>query len=501
MRFKRKSGGLRAVLEFGLGAILIAAYTAGVARSQNPAPQSEASEHTIPALMVSDIHFEPFWDPEKAAQLAAAPVKQWKEILAASDSPGRADKFAALEQSCKTRGEDTTYRLFDSSLRAMREHATGARFITVSGDLMSHAFTCKFATVFPTAAPDDYRAFAEKTVGFVVESLRGAFPGIPVYAALGNNDSGCGDYQLDANSDFLSDTGKVITADLRGPERERATQNFAAGGYYSAELPAPMEHTRLLVLDDLFMSRRYQNCAGKDDSAPAAAQIAWLKMQLDEARDRHEKIWVLAHIPPGVDPYSTVTKGKNICKGNPPQMYLSSEALPEAIAEFGDVIKLAIFAHTHMDEVRLLEPAKTDSAKAGAAELGVPVKMVSSISPIDGNNPSFTVARVDPEKGQLEDYRVFVASNQTGIDATWSEEYDFAKTYKEPSFSAPTLLDLIARFDADRGAQSSDSQDYIHNYGAGGTVKLLQLVWPQYVCALQNDEGDAFSSCVCAMKP
>jgi len=451
--------------------------------------------------MVSDIHFEPFWDPDKAVQLANAPVARWKGILAAPDSPGRADKFEAVEQACQTRGEDTTYSLFDSSLRAMREHTAGARFITVSGDLMSHAFTCKFAAVFPKAAPGDYRAFAEKTVEFVVESLRGAFPGVPVFAALGNNDSGCGDYQIDANSEFLADLGKVMTADLRGPERERATQDFAAGGYYSAELPAPMEHTRMLVLDDLFMSRRYQTCAGQDDLAPAAAQIAWLQKQLDEARQHKERVWVLAHIPPGVDPYSTVTKGKNICKGNPPQMYLSSEALPEAIAEFGDVIKLAIFAHTHMDEMRLLEPAKTDPAKADTAELGVPVKMVSSISPIDGNNPSFTVATVDPEKGQLEDYRVFVASNQTGIDATWSEEYDFAKTYKEPSFSAPTLRDLIARFDADRGAQSSDSQDYIHNYGAGGTVKLLQLVWPQYVCALQNDEGDAFSSCVCGMKP
>ena len=498
MRFEQKIGGFRAVLECGLVAVLVAACFAGVARSQNPAPvaQSETSERTIPALMVSDIHFEPFWDPDKTAQLAAFPVAEWKRILAAPDSPGRTDKFAAVEQTCHTRGEDTSYTLFDSSLRAIRDHAAGAKFITVSGDLMSHAFTCKFATVFPKASPGDYSAFAEKTVEFIVISLRGAFPGIPVLAALGNNDSGCGDYQIDANSEFLAATGKALTADVPAREREQAEKDFTAGGYYSVALPAPVEHARLLVLDDLFMSRRYQTCDGQDDRTAAAAQIGWLKKQLDEAREKHEKIWVLAHIPPGVDAYSTVTKGKNICKGNAPQMFLSSEALPEAIAEYGDVIRLAIFAHTHMDEIRLLEPEKT-----GTEERGVPVKMVSSISPIDGNNPSFTVARVDPEKAQLEDYRVFVASNQTGIDATWTEEYDFAKTYKEPSFSAPALRDLIARFDADRGAQSNESQDYIHNYGAGGTVKLLQLVWPQYVCALQNDEGDAFSSCVCVMKP
>ena len=498
MRLKQKAGDWRAFGRQGSVAVLIAVCGAvAAAQAQNPSSaQSPASAPTVPALMVSDIHFEPFWDPDKVARLAATPATGWKEILAAPDSPGRAEKFAAMEQACHTKGEDTTYTLLTSSLRAMRNNAAGAKFITVSGDLMAHAFTCKFATVFPKAAPGDYQAFAVKTVEFVVESLRGAFPGVPVYAALGNNDSGCGDYQLDANSEFLAATGKAMTADLRGPEHARALRDFAAGGYDNVTLPRPIEHTRLLVLDDLFMSRSYQTCGGQDDRTAATAQIAWLEKQLTEARDNHEKVWVLAHIPPGVDPYSTMTKGKNICKGNAPTMFLSSEALPEAMAGYGDVIKLSIFAHTHMDEMRLLEPSKT-----GADERGIPVKMVPSISPVDGNNPSFTVAQVDPEKGQLKDYRVFVASNQTGIDATWPAEYDYAQAYQEPAFSAADLRKLIDGFQADAKGQTSESQSYISNYGAGGTVRELGLIWPQYVCALENDSGEGFSSCVCGMKP
>ena len=46
-------------------------------------------------------------------------------------------------------------------------------------------------------------------------------------------------------------------------------------------------------------------------------------------------------------------------------MFLSSEALPETMAKYGDVIRLAIFAHTHMDEMRLLEPA--DGMRLGRA--------------------------------------------------------------------------------------------------------------------------------------
>ena len=40
-----------------------------------------------------------------------------------------------------------------------------------------------------------------------IARLRTAFPNIPIYAALGNNDTACGDYQLDARSPFLTTVG------------------------------------------------------------------------------------------------------------------------------------------------------------------------------------------------------------------------------------------------------------------------------------------------------
>lgn len=476
-----------------LAFILVAAVSDTIA--QNASVRKPATQDTVNALFVSDIHFEPFRDPDKAVKLAAAPVPEWRSILAAPDSTDREERWAAIEKACPTRGEDSTYALYESSLRAIRREARDARFVVVGGDLIAHSFTCKFAAAFPNAAREDYRAFVEKTIAFVIGSLRQALPGVPVYAALGNNDSDCGDYQLDANSAFLESTGKLMAADLRKDEKQRAENDFAAGGYFSASLPAPIEHTRILVLDDLFMSRRYQTCGGKSDEAPAAAQIAWLEHQLDVARKSGEKVWVIAHIPPGVDPYSTATKGASICAGKAPTMFLSSEALPETLAKYGDVIRLAIFAHTHMDELRLLEPAEPS-----AQERGVAVKMVSSISPVNGNNPSFTIARVEPKTATLKDYRVFVASNQTGIDTTWSEEYDFAEAYHEANFSATSLKKLIGKFDAAPAAQSPESQNFIQSYSPGHGLRELQLFWPQYLCALKNDAGAAFASCVCAAK-
>jgi sphingomyelin phosphodiesterase acid-like 3 len=450
--------------------------------------------NSIQALLVSDIHFEPFRDPGKAAQLAAAPVGDWNGILAAPASPDVAAQWTKLDKACPTRGEDTTYALYQSSLHAIHAQAGEAKFVILSGDLIAHSFSCKFAAVFPKAAPADYRAFVEKTIVYVLAYLRAALPGVPVYAALGNNDSDCGDYQLDANGAFLKDSAQVFAADLEGTEKTQALRDFASGGYYSVSLPAPVEKTRLLVLDDLFMSQRYQTCGGKEDPAPAAAQITWLKQQLSEARERKEKVWVMAHIPPGVDSYSTARKAIELCTGGKPKMFLSSEALPEALAGSGDVVQLAIFAHTHMDEMRLLTPANADAAHGPVA-----VKMVASISPIDGNNPSFTVATVDAGHAVLTDYRVFAASNQTGVDTAWSEEYDFAKAYHEPAFTAATLESLIAGFKADPAAQTSASQSYLHNYMTGVDMRMLALIWHPYVCSLKNSAADVYRECVCSL--
>lgn len=453
----------------------------------------QGSAKWIHAVFVSDIHFEPFRDPGKAAQLAAAPVRDWNSILAAPASADAEAQFAKLQQTCHAKGQDTTYALYQSSLHAIHARAAeGAKFVIVSGDLIAHDFSCKFANVFPDAAPGAYRTFVEKTIAFVMGELRTALPGVPVYAALGNNDSDCGDYQLDANGAFLKESGELFAADLHGEERAEALQTFAAGGYYSASLPAPVEHTRLLVLDDLFISERYQTCGGKEDEAPAAAQNAWLEQQLNEARERHEKVWVMTHIPPGVNAYATAMKGKDICGKGKPTMFLSSEALPDLLAGYGDVIQLAIFAHTHMDEVRLLVPANVDAAHPPVA-----AKMVPSISPVDGNTPSFTVATIDPAHAILVDYRVIAASNQTGADTQWTEEYDFAKTYHEPAFTAATVTSLIAGFKADSMAQSPASQNYLRNYMTGVDLRGLALLWPPYVCSLTNDTADAFKACVC----
>jgi sphingomyelin phosphodiesterase acid-like 3 len=464
---------------------------------------------TVPALLLSDIHFEPFGDPAKAAKLAAAPANEWQAIFAAPSSPDQPQRFQALQQSCNVRAADSSFALFQSSLKAMRGHATGVRFVAVSGDLISHAFQCEYHELFPHSPPGGYRSFAEKTLAYVIGELDTAFPGAPVYVALGNNDTDCGDYRLDAHGEFLTDTGKEVTKDFPAAERKGAQESFAAGGYYSVSLPAPIENARLLVLNDLFMSSHYATCAGQNDAGAAEAELAWLQQQLAEARARQQKVWVMGHIPPGVDLYSTMRKLTDVCGGQKPVMFLSSEKLAETLTENSDVVRLAIFAHTHMDEIKLLKaempgtyPAApghfTIEAKGFIAEpKAVAVKMVPSISPIHGNSPSFIVAEIDRSTVTLKDYRVFAASNQTGVNAQWTEEYDFAQNYHAAEFTASSVSKLVSSFVEDYNAGSAASQAYIRNFLTGSSSPLLSLVWQQYACSMSNDSAQAYKACAC----
>jgi sphingomyelin phosphodiesterase acid-like 3 len=490
LRSVRKRTGLRFMPQVVFWLLVFAAFPLAGRGQAQPSSHAVVADRTIPALLVSDIHFDPLHDPAKIKQLANAPVSQWSSILSSAPSPNQQQAFAQLQQTCHARGVDTPYDLLRSSLQAMRSQLPEAQFITVSGDLLVHSFDCRYKTLLPASKPDDYQAFVLKTLSFVMGELRATFPVIPIYVALGNNDTPCGDYRLDTGSNFLLRTGRIVAEGLPPSQRREALKAFATGGYYSVTMAAPMRDTRLIVVNDVFLSPNYSTCSGKADPAAATAQMAWLQDQLAQAQRLGQRVWVMGHIPPGVDPYSTVARFKNVCAGEAPAMFLSSDKLADLLVEHAGVIRLGIFAHTHMDELRLLE--------AHGSGQGVALKLVPSISPVDGNNPSFTVARVGRDSATLQDYAVIAASNRSGIGTTWSQEYDFAQAYHEAEFSPATVKELVAEFQGDRSAKTDGSQQYIRNYFVGNLSLALKPFWPIYVCSLENDTAATFTACVCS---
>jgi sphingomyelin phosphodiesterase acid-like 3 len=458
---------------------------------------------TIPVVMLSDIHFDPFHDPAKFAQLREKPVSQWPAVLNEPDSSTQAADVTALQDACPVRGIDTPWTLLQSSLKEAHRQQPKPLFLTVSGDLTAHAFDCRVHHLAPTISAKEYTEFSAKVASFVALELRRTFPRVPVYLALGNNDSSCSDYHETQGSEYLQITARSFAEGMVDTRNRNALlREFSDEGDYSVVLPRPMQHARLIVLQNIFESKKYESCAEKSDDAAADAQVKWLHAQLTAARAAHEHVWVMAHIPPGVDAYATFSKSRDVCAGQKPEMFLNSGKLADTLTGFGDIVRLAIFAHTHMDEMRLLQ---STPASAGNA---VPVKLVPSISPVNGNNPAFTVAQVDPDSAILRDYAVYAADNKTGIATTWKEEYQYSSTYGLPDFSAGSLTTLTSEFVADKEGSSAHSTAYQNFFFVGGPeagsslkAAAMRHLWAGYACSIADDDQAGFRACVCPATP
>ena len=487
------------LLQLSLASAFTAAAFATAAAAQAAPPLPPVSSlDTAQILMLSDIHFDPFHDPTLVPQLVAAKVKDWPKILATPATPESAKAYKDLQKTCNAKGSDTDYTLFASSLAAEKTQLPTPLFVTVSGDLMAHQFDCRFKALVPNGTEKQYSDFAANTVAFVVQQLRGSFPAAPVYFALGNNDSGCKDYHEDSGSAYLKADAHAF-AEASGDSE--VLKDFPALGDYKAKLPKPFINTSLLVMQDIFEARKYETCGGKEplgNMTPGEAQIAWLRKQLDEARAHHEHVWVMAHIPPGVDAYSTVTKsakGKGSCAFATPELFLNSELFADALQDYPDVVSLVLLGHTHMDEMRIY-PGKDGGA--------IPGKLIPSISPVDGNNPSFTVGMVDPAKAMLLDYTVYAASNQTGISTSWEPEYTYSTTYRQFDYSAASLTALTSALLADHDSHTRESKSYESFYFVGGATAginlkaaALSMVWPIYTCSITHDHAASFTACAC----
>jgi sphingomyelin phosphodiesterase acid-like 3 len=188
------------------------------------------------------------------------------------------------------------------------------------------------------------------------------------------------------------------------------------------------------------------------------------------------------------------------CSANSAQPFLASDSLATALAENTDIVPLALFGHTHSDEIRLLSPddlVPPEVAKAHAATAGVPVKIVPSITPINGNEPAFLVAEIQPATAALVDYTVIIASGHTGAGATWKPAYTYSERYHRRAFDSASVSSLIRELHADSALATPVSQAYISSYTEGVPTPILQLAWFPYTCALSHTTSKSFAACAC----
>jgi predicted phosphodiesterase len=419
-------------------------------------------------LLLSDIHFDPLADEAIVPDLVNHDISGWETILASSES--------FKKGVYPTRGKsDTNYTLFHSAMSAAA-HQEPFDFVIVSGDYLRHNFVNAFAN--ERQPQGEFPEFATKTALFVLETIQTTF-NVPVYFALGNEDSACNDYGVAAGGMFL----KALAGSLRVlADNPEAAADFSAGGFY--DLPHPtLLNVEIIVLNSILWSPLYFNCQS-DGSDPGSAEIKWLSAKLYQAKSSARKVILVMHIPPGLDAYkcSKGAKSKSTTSFWR-DVYLSQFA--GLMQSYGDIVQIALAGHTHMDDFRILTTSEPSRSVA--------FRITPSISPLFGNNPAFSVLHYSPSTGEISDTTQYYL-DLGGSPATvqWTFEYRFPSVYGYNALTPSNFEALAVSIRNDPTVR----QTFSGYYAASAPSPLSTNAWPFYSCAQTLFTASDYSSCI-----
>jgi len=383
-------------------------------------------------------------------------------------------------------GEDSNYALLWSSLAAISRAGRSADFVVVTGDLLVHDFE-KRLTKARGDAPSQPGIVdaAVSTTGVVADAIALAVPGKPVILSLGNNDSDCGDYQIDPGGPYLAATRELVKR-LAGADRVAADfdATYRAGGYYAMRHPTAAD-TDIVVLNDVLWSSEYRDVCGANGMEAARAMLTWFKAQLDAARAANRKIWMVHHIPAGIDAYATEKSKEKVCAKQ--VIGFMSEPFatrfPELLAEYASVITANLTGHVHFDGYRLILGADNQALDVE--------KIAPAISPIFGQNPGFHVFDYEVKTGEPMDFTT-VYLDLTDPAAGWRTEYRFTEAYRAERFDAAAVNRIWTAI----GARGPERETYGSYYDVG-SAKFAATLDPAFYCALGETRLASFTACLC----
>lgn len=421
-------------------------------------------------LWLSDIHFDPIADRALVDRLAAAEPTDWAEILTTGSG-----KFPVY-------GRDSNWPLFSSVLQVTAKTLPARAFTLVTGDLLVHHFREQFNAAATVHDDEAFRSFVRKSVAFVAIQLKEHSGGRPVYLSLGNNDDECGDYAIQPDGPFLHDTADVVS-DLAGMS---SADSYTQLGSYSILNPAA-KHQRIIVLNTVFLSPRYVNrCGGQGTGDPGEQLFKWLENELQSAKSRREKVWLVYHIPPGVDAFAT-THAKRagtvtlLWKDSYVQQFLN------LLARYPGLVGANFAGHLHVDDFRLLGRSLKTSPF---------VIVAPAVSPITGQNPTFRTVSFDGQ-GKLKDLETYYLRNLADVSVDnppmWQLEYDFLKQWGVNEVNAKSYATVFARTGSSAEMATRWMTLYSTSHAASSPAPGN---FRQFYCVSGNIMAQSYQSCV-----
>ncbi|XP_068149645.1 acid sphingomyelinase-like phosphodiesterase 3b [Drosophila tropicalis] len=434
---------------------------------------------------ISDLHLDTFYSTQgdiykSCWQLARTAPSSTSTV--ALESPGPFGHY-----NC-----DSPWSLIESAVKSMKaKQGDNVEFVLWTGDALSHSAQ-------PLSEQKQHEILRN-----ITDLLGRSFSSQFIFPVLGHEE-GSGSYRK---------MGELWRHWLP----TEALVTFEQGGFYSIE--QTKSRLRIVALNTNFMrhdhdpepeadakvshnfrwpseyfsepkasSRSTTNMA--QDEQLAEQQWLWLEEILSKSRDKQETVYIVGHMPPGVDERHLGPQHNQLIfteRNN--RRYL------DMVRRYASVIQGQFFGHLHSDTFRLVydEQGKPISFVMIAPSI-VPQKAGSGSS----NNPALRLYKFDTGSGQVLDYTQFwldLPLANRAHEPLWQSEYNLTHYYGLAEISAIALHNFAERFTGnDASWFSRYHRANAVRYQTGSPCQGLCML--NHYCAITRLDYDEFRLCM-----
>ncbi|XP_068121562.1 acid sphingomyelinase-like phosphodiesterase 3b [Hyperolius riggenbachi] len=403
---------------------------------------------------LTDLHLDPNYtvtsDPGKVCpsagdQLVTDPGK-WGNYLC--DSPGA---------------------LINSSIYAMKAILPDPDFILWTGDDTPHV-------------PNEQ--LGEKAVLDIVQWMTNliiqVFPTTKVYAALGNHDFHPKNQMPTQNNSIYYQISEFWRPWLKS----ESISAFQTGAFYSEQLVSTGSVGRIIILNTNLYYDSNSVTANMEDPA---GQFAWLENQLTDASQKREKVYIVAHVPPG---YFEKKRDKPWFREKFNKRYV------EIIQKHYAVIQGQFFGHHHTDSFRMFYSNSGDPISTMFIAPGVsPWKTTLPGVENGANNPGIRVFEYDRVNLNILDmvtyYLNLTYANKES--PRWEKEYRLTEAFQVADGSPQSMHKILQKISTEPCFLQKYYEYNSVSYDLGTCENSCRT---DHVCAIREVDFTKYATCV-----
>jgi len=415
-------------------------------------------------VLISDFHLSPFLNRATTEALVTNDITFWDGLFSATTN-GFFTPDATGQQT-------TTPLLFNSALNNARGACPYPDAIIIPGDFPYYNFISWYTNITQTSDVQAGKDLFVKTIAYSLMKIRQSFPTAPVYFTLGNNDTFGADYDMAPEGDeFYANTARVF---YDGPLTNALNYAaFTATYTNSGNYTAPFGRGDIINLQSTYFSAKYPH-----GLAAGSNQLAYLEGELQKSAAANRHVWLLFHIPPGIDPAITWSYWQNNDTTNASADWNPGFLAPfcAIVSQYTNTISGIFCGHYHLRNWRLVSDPVNSSAIAT-------VQIANGLLFDHGNNPGITILTYDRNTLGLVNestYSLDYTNWYGSLDSTasWSIRYSQNQGYNIPDLAPSSLL---SAWTAMRAATSGGFRCYNNEYTGGRIPPTCTASnWPVY---------------------